>query len=917
MKTMTTNLVLLSILFFGSATGTFADEPAAAANAAVAPKVEYLSDLLLDRAVSVTQGWGELGVDTMVAASPSDPQPAAKIRIKDKAYARGLGHHANGEIVFDLSGQYKTFEAEVGVQWSDGKSPGSVVFQVFVDGKKVFDSGVMRENDPPRPVNVSVAGADELRLVANDAGDGITSDCADWADARLTRDPAATNRAAPTVDVARFARALSWDPKVMAGTKASRLEEMPAEDIAPYKEILPSPDGTYWVPTKDASGSIGLQWDETRMLRRVVLEFPSAAAVPPAESVQLQYWTGEAQSRELQCWSGESAWQGNWRPTKAVPEKIENCLVWRFDLREAGHGTQKVRWVFSDVNRPIALKRLSAFTRSAWKTVDVRIEAVCPGEPSMAADLFPLKPTRSPNAFIDVYNGIFLDPTEKSFCHLRWDKPESLWLRVRYAVPSSHKADRTVLRFRMPAAAFGVAVEDLLTHDCVYVPHAGVFVTRLPAPVTFEDYVNKVAGKKSVLEEVRQKPDRDFSEAWAQIHSASQDWVPTLISLACDNRKFLVEREGVVIFNEYEHPDDPPGSSDGVHTWASNVGQWRFVPSFGGGRPLAITRHFDGGWLPIQVTTARDKNVTYRQTTSVAPATGPVAGKPAWLRERAFCAIEYQVRNTGKEASDARLVLHLASAKEPKRSVRYYKVGEGFVATNNDRLATINNDRVLTFVDTRAAGPLSCEQGPEGIVLSGTLPAETTARCVVHLPAWKVPPLEYALLLEGNPPASRTADYWKSLLKPAMQIEIPDDLLSNIIRASQVHCLLAARNEDRCELVVPVDRLGSLRAARYRGQRHHSRHGYDWPRRVRPARHGVPAEKVQPGRLSRSCPTVTRWSATARSFGTSASITNGPAIGLGCRRSPPTWCAFADGSFVSGRRQNASTPTGGKCPNTA
>ena len=53
----------------------------------------------------------------------------------------------------------------------------------------------MRENDPPRPVEVSVAGADELRLVAGDAGDGITADCADWADARLTRDPAADEAA--------------------------------------------------------------------------------------------------------------------------------------------------------------------------------------------------------------------------------------------------------------------------------------------------------------------------------------------------------------------------------------------------------------------------------------------------------------------------------------------------------------------------------------------------------------------------------------------------------------------------------------------------------------------------------------------------------------------------------------------------
>jgi len=49
--------------------------------------------------------------------------------------------------------------------------------------------------------------------------------------------------------------------------------------------------------------------------------------------------------------------------------------------------------------------------------------------------------------------------------------------------------------------------------------------------------------------------------------------VPTLISLACDNRKFLVYREGAIIFNEYSRSDDYPGESDGVHTVAANVNQ--------------------------------------------------------------------------------------------------------------------------------------------------------------------------------------------------------------------------------------------------------------------------------------------------------------------------------------------------------
>src|SRR5512145_1327266 len=98
-------------------------------------------------------GWGELGLDTSV--NPVT-RPAMKLRIKDKEYKRGLGHHATGEIVVDLGGQFKTFEADIGVQWQGGQDQATVIFRVLVDDKKVFDSGVMREGDAPRSVKISV-----------------------------------------------------------------------------------------------------------------------------------------------------------------------------------------------------------------------------------------------------------------------------------------------------------------------------------------------------------------------------------------------------------------------------------------------------------------------------------------------------------------------------------------------------------------------------------------------------------------------------------------------------------------------------------------------------------------------------------------------------------------------------------------
>ena len=70
-------------------------------------------------------------------------------------------------------------------------------------------------------------------------------------------------------------------------------------------------------------------------------------------------------------------------------------------------------------------------------------------------------------------------------------------MKILSSAAQNYKADRTVLRLTFPETAFGIAVEDLQSNDCVYVPHAGVFAVREPAPVTLADYLKKIASQKT------------------------------------------------------------------------------------------------------------------------------------------------------------------------------------------------------------------------------------------------------------------------------------------------------------------------------------------------------------------------------------------------------------------------------------
>ncbi len=732
-----------------------------------------------DRIVSATQDWGELGLNT--AVKPLDGRQALKLRIGDREFARGLGQHANGEIVVDLDGRYKTFEATIGVQWQGGSTPASVVFQVFVDDQKRFDGGVLREKDPPRNLSIPLEGADQLRLVATDGGDGIHSDAANWCDARLVRDPNPRPRPDRIEgDVAPFGRACTWDPKRLEGTRAGRTEEFPAGDLRLGKELAAGKDGTWDVPRwAGGVGCIGLEWSELRSLRGLAIQWADGAQVPPPETVTLQSWVGE------------SPWQGKWVALSADLEKSsegpKNQWTWRVGAKSQAQGTHKVRWLFAASQAPPPIRRLIAIPRSPWLKAAIRIEAVRPGPVSAGR--------------IEIHNGAILAPDgtpSPRAAAFEVGRPQTL--QVAYSKPARHQADRTVLRFHLGEGAFSVAIEDVFAQEAVYLPHVGLFITRDPPPVTAAEHLKKTAGKKTVLERVRGMPDQTFEWAIAKVHNPVQDLGPTMLSLACDNRKFVVEREGSILFDLYQRPDAPgPGGEFGC----------KLAVQFGTGKPQDLKRHLDGGWLPLPVTTVKQGGIVYRQRTGVMPLADKVPVPPApgsWMPQQAACVVEFAIDNPRPEPAAAALTLALIADVKKNQRAEVRPTADGMIATAGGRL--------VAFIDTSVAGPIKAVSDSGSILLRGTLPPRKPAKVLVFLPAWHIGGEDARLHFRGKADWARAVEaYWKTVMEPAMQIDLPDPFLADVIRASQVHCLMAARNEDQGRHIaawIASDRYGPL-----------------------------------------------------------------------------------------------------------
>ncbi len=151
----------------------------------------YLSDLTPTG--SPINGWGPIELDTSNGENVlGDGNP---ITLNGIVYDKGLGVHAYSEVIYNLAGGYSRFLADVGVD--DENTPGgTVIFRVLADGNEIFNSGTMANASATQTVDVSVVGVNLLTLIVGDAGDGVGSDHADWAEARLL-----ANESSPLVGI--------------------------------------------------------------------------------------------------------------------------------------------------------------------------------------------------------------------------------------------------------------------------------------------------------------------------------------------------------------------------------------------------------------------------------------------------------------------------------------------------------------------------------------------------------------------------------------------------------------------------------------------------------------------------------------------------------------------------------------------
>jgi alpha-galactosidase len=194
-----TAATLLATLLIVCPAGARAQADATLQAASPPPNAVWVDALDLAQVIGVRApraGLAAFGGRPARGTTPAVPQPP--ITLGGTVYPHGLGVTANGELWIDLAGRATRFLAVAGIDDVRKAGRGSVSFEVWVDGAKRFDSGILKAGEPARPVSVDLTGGKQMILYVTDGGDGQADDIADWAGAAIVM----AAGAAPPVAVA-------------------------------------------------------------------------------------------------------------------------------------------------------------------------------------------------------------------------------------------------------------------------------------------------------------------------------------------------------------------------------------------------------------------------------------------------------------------------------------------------------------------------------------------------------------------------------------------------------------------------------------------------------------------------------------------------------------------------------------------
>ena len=671
-------------------------------------------------------------------------------------------------------------------------------------------------------------------------------------DAR-SKDPRVGN----TVDLAAFAMVRWW-----TGTEKQDLH---------IHDLRPEADGT-WRPARDPETGqwhIGLEWEDPRDVRKVVVEF--AGAVPP--DLKVAYWRRNWPTPAPQLlpgarrgWIGrDDPWHGQWVTARGDVRSEDHSWSIIFDpvdLWELGgragverleqgedylprfRRTLKVRVVSGGEAQPV-VTGVHAYSAAVWKQREIDVHFRVPGDWSGHAE---------------AQNGYVLDSKPLGFgsgdqlgADGRWRCHTSGGVKgVRLSVlytdgdqalgprPSPVAADRTIVAVQTEARSFSFLTADL-DRGPIYIPDYGVYITWADDPVEFAAFEAGLSTKvTSIYDRVAAEPEQSLARAMAEIppldptiqdsYTGMGRYLP--ISVDAGRQEWAVRWNGELLSHK--------GSLKLMGRDAARL-LWpglQYRIRFGTGDPPdfrerrgATQQSLLENWLPVIISRWQDREITYEETAYAALLDGPMTPPEARRGDEDVVAmLRFSIRNTTHGRKRARLWIVIAPQEQlelsdvsPEGDGLVIALGRVVAADPVARQWCVDpyENNVLRFaVHTGGKGTLAAvgysdqagaSQGiPTAIAYDVDLEGgETHAITMVAPFVGLTNPEDWARVKSLECKLDDVVAYWKGLAEgTGGQFELPDTILNELHKSVQAHIAITTDKD-------PVSGLIAVPAATY------------------------------------------------------------------------------------------------------
>ena len=526
-----------------------------------------------------------------------------------------------------------------------------------------------------------------------------------------------------------------------------------------------------------SDGTQGVEWDEPRVVRRVVLDFDGAP--PAADAVKLEYWVSNWPPAPSGGWTKtDTRWQGEWRSIRTIAALEGRSVEFRFTpLAEAENPNARNTPGYAPSYRKtlkVRLRgagRLRIYGASRWNQRVLNVQTGCGGkEPVTIA--------------ATAYNGMVLGSEPVA------GDPAGTKLTVLYTEHDPGSNDRTILTIRAGAQAFGVAVDDVIERKSVYVQPFGIFIGDSAAGADFRRYLESGALRPGadIISRTEREPEQTLVRAMGEIpalsltaRQASHRLRYYPLGFTGSREKYGLDFNGNLFINK--HGVKAMKEDLARMLWEGDEIYFRIGTGARADfreREHAARQQLLEGWLPLVTTRWETDGIDYEEQAYSTLLDAPLDDVRLRGDEPSVALLRLTARNASRSAATARVWFDV-SPEEP------LELRNGLLLASGNRLRAALEPQ---------EGSLSAER--KAATWTITLPPGESRTLVIKVPFRTIESAEQQEAVRRigfDTRLTETLAYWRRLATAGLRIRVPDEELNRFYLAVLQHILLTSEKD--------------------------------------------------------------------------------------------------------------------------